>query len=112
MCNCEVSQVYGGDCEHTAPELMSGYVEPVAEVAPKLATIATGTDSRGRLDAELDAEPARCGHCGQPAARLDTDATGVPACFACYVPDITADRYRGGTEDFLVAAPNVKRVGP
>jgi hypothetical protein len=45
-----------------------------AEVAPKHATIATGTDSRGRLDAELDAEPV-----AEPVAEPASSTAPEPA---------------------------------
>ena len=54
---------------------------------------------------------ARCEDCGR-TSELELDALGRRVCFECFVPDITAERYQGTTEDFLVAAPNVRRVGP
>lgn len=53
----------------------------------------------------------RCQLCGS-RDRVERDSTGDLACYQCFVPDLTADRYQVATEDVLVAPPNARNVTP
>lgn len=92
------------DYDHLLESADAAAREPMTIRQEAIAALAAGY---GRI---ITPGARRCANCGS-TDRVERDATDALACWGCYVPDITQDRYQGATEDFTVAPPNAKRVG-